>query len=84
MRVGYKLASILMVLFLVLVFSFELIATENIQINLSAKEIIKKMDDGMRGTTSHAVYTMKITNPKWQRTLKMKNWWISREARSSY
>jgi outer membrane lipoprotein-sorting protein len=67
--------SILIALF----FNFSsLPATENIaqntSIDLTAKEIIEKMDNQMRGTTSHAVYTMKITNPKWQRTLKMKNW----------
>jgi outer membrane lipoprotein-sorting protein len=68
-------ASILVALFL----NFSsLLGTENITQNtnadLTAKEIIQKMDSQMRGATSYAVYTMKITNPKWQRTLKMKNW----------
>jgi outer membrane lipoprotein-sorting protein len=75
MRKAVIFASILMAF----LFSFSsLPATENITQNttadFTAKEIIEKMDNQMRGTTSHAVYTMKITNPKWQRTLKMKNW----------
>lgn len=63
-----------MALFLITFVTAPLKATPNIQTDLSAKEIIKKMDELMRGTTSYAVYTMTITNPRWTRTLKMKNW----------
>jgi len=74
MRSYFKLASILLILFLFSLTTNQLRATENVGTTLSAKEIIKKMEDQMRGDTSYAVYTMTITNPRWTRTLKMKNW----------
>ena len=42
--------------------------------NLTAKEIVKKADDKMRGETSRSVMEMKIIRPKWMRTVSFKHW----------
>ncbi|GGK50424.1 MULTISPECIES: outer membrane lipoprotein-sorting protein [Flavobacteriaceae] len=44
------------------------------QQNLSAKEIVKKADDNMRGKTSEADITIKIIRPTWSREMNMKAW----------
>lgn len=44
------------------------------QQNLSAKEIVKKADDNMRGKTSQADITIKIIRPTWSREMTMKAW----------
>lgn len=44
------------------------------QQNLSAKEIVKKADDNMRGQTSQADITIKIIRPSWSREMNMKVW----------
>jgi len=41
---------------------------------LSAKEIVKKADDKMRGLTSQGEMTMTIMRPSWSRTVTMKSW----------
>jgi outer membrane lipoprotein-sorting protein len=40
----------------------------------SAKAIITKTDDLMRGRTNYGVYEMKIFTPRWKRTIKMEIW----------
>lgn len=42
--------------------------------DLSAKDIVKKADDNMRGKTSHADMTIKIIRPTWSREMNMKAW----------
>lgn len=42
--------------------------------NLTAKEIVKKADDKMRGESSQAEMTMQIIRPTWTRTVKFKSW----------
>ena len=44
------------------------------QQNLSAKDIVKKADDNMRGKTSLADITIKIIRPTWSREMNMKTW----------
>ena len=39
-----------------------------------AKEIIKKADERMRGTSSYAQLTMEIVRPEWKRTMSLKSW----------
>lgn len=41
---------------------------------LSAKDIVKKADDNMRGKTSQAAITIKINRPTWSREMNMKAW----------
>lgn len=40
----------------------------------SAKKIVKKADEKMRGETLQSEMTMKIVRPKWSRTVTMKMW----------
>lgn len=42
--------------------------------DLSAKDIVKKADDNMRGKTSQAEITIKIIRPTWSREMTMKVW----------
>ena len=44
------------------------------QQDLSAKDIVKKADDNMRGETSNADITIKIIRPSWSREMNMKAW----------
>lgn len=41
---------------------------------LTAKEIITKADNKMRGESSKSEMTMKIVRPKWERTVTFKSW----------
>jgi len=41
---------------------------------LSAKEIIVKADNKMRGTSSESTITMKIVRPTWERTVTFRSW----------
>ncbi len=42
----------------------------------SAKEIVKKANDKMRGTSSYSEVTMKVVKPTWSREYTMKMWSI--------
>jgi len=44
------------------------------QEKLTAKEIIIKADENMRGKSSRGQMTMTIVRPKWSRTVTMKSW----------
>jgi len=44
------------------------------QQDLSAKDIVKKADDNMRGKTSEADITIKIIRPSWSREMNLKAW----------
>lgn len=44
------------------------------QQDLTAKDIVKKADDNMRGKTSQANITIKIIRPTWSREMTMKAW----------
>jgi len=44
------------------------------QQDLSAKDIVKKADDNMRGNSSQANITIKIIRPNWSREMNMKTW----------
>lgn len=41
---------------------------------LSAKEIVRKADERMRGESSYAELSMEIIRPEWKRTMSMKSW----------
>lgn len=58
------------VLLLITAITFPSIA----QNNLTAKEIVKKADDKLRGTSSEAEIKMTIVRPTWQREVTMKSW----------
>jgi len=45
-----------------------------LQQELSAKDIVKKAEDNMRGKTSQADITIKIIRPTWTREMNMKAW----------
>lgn len=49
---------------------------------ITGSEIALKMDTLLRGDTAHGIYEMKITNPKWQRTLTMETWEVRGEKKS--
>lgn len=42
--------------------------------------IIKKVEEQMRGKTSHAVYTMVIQTSRWKRTVKIEGWSKGKEV----
>lgn len=44
------------------------------QDNLSAREIIEKADEKVRGKTNKSVLEMQIIRPTWQRDISMKSW----------
>lgn len=41
---------------------------------LTAKEIVQKADERMRGNSNYAELTMEIIRPEWKRTMSMKSW----------
>jgi outer membrane lipoprotein-sorting protein len=41
---------------------------------LSAKDIVKKADERMRGNSSYAELSMDIIRPEWKRSMSMKSW----------
>jgi len=46
---------------------------------MTAKDIIEKSDDLMRGLSSYSEMTMKVTTPRYERTVKMKAWTQGRD-----
>lgn len=42
--------------------------------DLTALDIIKKVEQLMRGDSAHCVMEMTIVNPRWKRTLRMESW----------
>lgn len=44
------------------------------QKELSALEIIRKVDQLLRGDSAHSIMEMVIVNPRWTRTLRMESW----------
>lgn len=47
--------------------------------DLTARDIIKKVDDLLRGDSAHSIMEMTIINPRWERTLKMESWEVGRK-----
>lgn len=41
---------------------------------VDAKEIVRKMDDNMRGLSNQSTMTMTVVRPDWQRSVSMKTW----------
>lgn len=46
---------------------------------LTAKEVVKKLDDNMRGKTSQAEMIIRTVRPTWQREMAVKTWTIGNE-----
>ena len=44
------------------------------QSQLTAKEIVTKADEKVRGKTNHTVMEMEIIRPTWKRNIAMKSW----------
>ena len=65
-------------LLFILVFLLPFAATVN-GAELTAKDIIKKVDDLLRGDSARSIMEMTIVNPKWQRTLRMESWEVGRK-----
>jgi len=42
--------------------------------SLTARELLDRVDDLFRGTSSHGVMTMKVTTAHWSRELKLEEW----------
>lgn len=53
---------------------FFLSHSQVLQIAETAKDVIKKADEKMRGKTSQSEMTIKIVRPTWSREMKMKAW----------
>lgn len=47
--------------------------------DITAKDIIERSDDLMRGINSYSEMTMKVTTPRYRRTVKMKVWTAGRD-----
>ncbi|MBT31128.1 MAG: outer membrane lipoprotein-sorting protein [Thalassobius sp.] len=63
--------------FLLITLCFSSAKSENVHLpkeDLSPKEIVKKSDEKLRGTSNKAVMSMKIIRPEWERTMSMKSW----------
>ncbi|WP_148869797.1 outer membrane lipoprotein-sorting protein [Tenacibaculum adriaticum] len=67
-----KKASILKIIIFILICTVS--TTMWSQQKLSAKEVVKRADDNMRGKTSLADITIKINRPTWSREMNMKAW----------
>ncbi len=57
-----------------LLISTALIAMSFSDPNMTAKEIIEKSDQKLRGATSKSTIKMTIVRPRWQREMTMKSW----------
>jgi outer membrane lipoprotein-sorting protein len=68
------LPNILKAGFLILVLLLSTASYGQQQVDVSAKEVIRKMDLILRGDSSFGLYQMSITDPDWQRTLTLKAW----------
>jgi outer membrane lipoprotein-sorting protein len=42
--------------------------------SVNAKEIVKKADERLRGTSNYSELTMEIIRPEWKRSMAMKSW----------
>ena len=58
--------------FLICILSSGTILTAQSQ--LTAKEIVTKADEKVRGKTNHTVMEMEIIRPTWKRNIAMKSW----------
>ena len=66
--------NFLKVFFFLLLFFFFLLLSANSTKKPDAKEILKKMDELYRSSSSRGLMEMEITTPHWQRTLRCKIW----------
>jgi len=57
-----------------LLLGFTLLTASQAQSSLSAKDIVEKADDKMRGESSEAEMTMTIVRPDWSREMSLKSW----------
>ncbi|MCX6647506.1 MAG: outer membrane lipoprotein-sorting protein [bacterium] len=60
--------------------SSEPVGTEGAGLGLTATQMIAKMRDFTRGTTSHGIMTMEVVTPDWNRSVQME-WWEKGEEK---
>ncbi|QYA26457.1 outer membrane lipoprotein-sorting protein [Gramella sp. MT6] len=68
-----KTSEILKLLLGIMIFIVPIMTVSGQQ-ELSAKDIVKKADENMRGKTSQTDITIKIIRPTWSREMQMKAW----------
>lgn len=68
-----KSKQLLIILLGIVVLAIPVLSAQNVA-SMSAKEVIKKADENMRGKTSQAEITIQIIRPTWKREMKMKVW----------
>lgn len=64
---------------LITCFLLALTAYNSVAQDLSAREIVKKADDLMRGESSVSRMSMQIVRPTWERTVEFKSWTKGRD-----
>jgi outer membrane lipoprotein-sorting protein len=53
---------------------FSMLASGSLAGQLPAKEIVRKAEEKVRGTTATASFTIRIVRPSWQREMEMRSW----------
>lgn len=53
---------------------FSLLASGSLSGQLPAKEIVRKAEEKVRGTTASASFIVRIVRPSWQREMEMRSW----------
>src|SRR5690242_7059429 len=53
--------------------------SSGVAMSQTAKEVIKKMDDKMQGSSNRSVMKMSVIRPEWKREVTMKGWSLGRE-----
>lgn len=74
LREGYFRMKKIHVLLLVAIFSFLHGQSRVYSLELTAKEIIRKVEQLLRGDSAHSIMEMTIVNPAWERALRMESW----------
>lgn len=57
-----------------LLIAFWMLITGNLPAQPPAKEIVRKAEEKVRGTTATASLTVRIVRPSWQREMEMRSW----------
>lgn len=45
----------------------------------TAREIVQKSEDLIKGTTCHGTFVMTVVTPEFTRTMEMESWWVANE-----
>ncbi len=60
-------------LFIIIGFFYQTLSAQ------SAKEIVSRAENTLKGKTAYGVVEMTVTTPDYKRTLKMESWWVGNE-----